>query len=177
MALQQWLPPGLQQWQPPTPGWGVPGQSPATPFPHQLTQQGRLRDRLRRQAVIGLCLAVAGWYTGLTSSRAGWLAIGLGWLLVALIGAHRGGGLRWLARIVCEYAVVALLVALVVIATGVRPHPAPPQPATRAGATGQLCPTVVRNAAGAFCDQLERLHDKLTAPQPAPTTTTHRPTR
>jgi hypothetical protein len=69
--------------------------------------------RWRLLASICLCLLVAGWLAGLTRSGRGWLAIGLAELLVVLLAVHhRDGGRRWLARLLCEYTAVALMVAL-----------------------------------------------------------------
>jgi hypothetical protein len=136
----------LQQWQPP--GWGMP--FPAAPL------QPRVRDRVRRQLVIGLAVGTLGFFLGLTRSGRGWLAIGLAWLLLGLLGAHRANGTRWLARMVAEYALVALLAVLVAGAFGVHPQPARPAGKAKADAAGELCPQLVQAFAGGICDRLDR---------------------
>jgi hypothetical protein len=98
--------------------------------------QGRVRDRLRRQAVTGLCLVVVGWLAGLTGSGRGWLTIALAWLVVLLLGAHRASGARWLARVVAEYTVVALLAVLLATTAGTPQQPPATHPNTAATAAG-----------------------------------------
>jgi hypothetical protein len=153
----------LQHWQPP--GWGMP-------LPTGRLGQGGARERLRRQAVIGLSLAGLGFFAGLTATGRGWLAIGLAWLLVALLGAHRSDGR--LLRALGEYAVVALLAVLLAGAFGPHPQPAHrPNPKT-VSAAGELCPAVVRGVAGGVCDRLEALRQwaKRRADQQQPSATT-----
>jgi hypothetical protein len=138
------------------------------------------RFRLRLLALVAAALLMAGWFAGLTRSGRGWLTIGLAVLVVVLLAVHRrDGGTRWLARVVCEYAAVALLAVLLVLAAGGAPqrHPAHHRPTT-AGAAGELCPAVVREAAGGLCDRVEALwrqaKAKARADQASPTTTTRR---
>jgi hypothetical protein len=100
-----------------------------------------VRARRRRQGLVCLALVVAGWLAGLTGSGRGWLTIALACLVVVLLGAHRAGGAGWLARVVAEYAVVALL-AVLLATTGT---PAP----TRPGPADQGHPTVAQAAADA----------------------------
>ncbi len=109
--------------------------APAAPLP-------RSGLRLRLLILVAAALLMVGWFAGLLRSGRGWLTIGLAVLVAVLLAAHRrDGGRRWLARVVCEYAAVALLAALLVLAVGGAPqqHPAHRRPAT-AGAAGQLCP-------------------------------------
>jgi hypothetical protein len=156
----------LQQWQPP--GWGMP-------LPTGRLAQGGVRERLRRQAMIGLSVAGLGFFAGLTASGRGWLAIGLAWLLVVLLGAHRGDGR--LLRAVGEYAVVALLAVLLAGAFGLHPQPAHQPSKAKASAAGELCPALVRGVAGSVCDRLEGLRQwakRQAAKQQPPATTTPR---
>ncbi len=151
----------------------------ALPAPAPLPQPSGLR--LRLLALIAAVLLMAGWFAGLMRSGRGWLTIGLAVLVVVLLAVHRrDGGRRWLARVVCEYAAVALLAALLVLAAGGAPqqHPAHHRPTT-AGATGELCPAVVREAAGGLCNRVEALwrNAKARADQQAAPTTTTRPRR
>jgi hypothetical protein len=117
--------------------------------------------RWRLLASICLCLLVAGWLAGLTRSGRGWLAIGLAELLVVLLAIHhRDGGRRWLARLLCEYTAVALMVALATTTAstaaggggGGGGHQAPAPPASH-----QAQPATTRDAgsaAGAIAGQL-----------------------
>ena len=148
--------------------------APAAPLP----QGSGLR--LRLLVLVAAVLLMAGWFAGLLRSGRGWLTIGLAVLVVVLLAVHRrDGGRRWLARVVCEYATVALLAALLVLAAGGAPqqHPAHRRPTT-AGTAGQLCPLVVREVAGGLCDRVEALwrqaKAKARADQASPTTTTRR---
>jgi hypothetical protein len=137
----------------------------------------RSGPRPRLLALVGLCLLLAGWLAGLTRSGRGWLTIGLAALLVVLLAVHhRDGGRRWLARVICEYAVVAAL-AVLLVAAGVHPQPAHQPGRARASAAGELCPSIVRDVAGGVCDRLEALWRKAKADQRASPTTTTRPHR
>jgi hypothetical protein len=109
--------------------YGSYGPPPYGPTP------GRVRDRLRRQAVLGLGLVVVGWLAGLTGSGRGWLTITLAWLVVLLLGVHRASGAGWLARVVAEYTVVAVLAVLLATTTGT-PQPPATHPTTAATAAG-----------------------------------------
>ncbi len=156
------------------------GQAPPGAYnPVPLPRSSGLR--LRLLAIIGLCLLVAGWLAGLTATRRGWLTIGLAGLAVVLLAVHyRDGGGRWLARVVCEYATVAALAVLLVIAAGgtSQQPPAHRHPAT-ATTAGQLCPKPIQAAVGGACDFIAELWhhtQRRTGQQPAPPTTT-RPRR
>jgi hypothetical protein len=138
--------------------------------------------RLRLLAIIGLCLLMAGWLAGLTATRRGWLTIGLAGLAVVLLAVHyRDGGGRWLARVVCEYATVAALVLLLVLAAdGLPQQPPAHRHPTTAATAGQLCPKPIQVAAGGACDFIAELwhHSQhRTGQQQAPPTTTRPPRR
>jgi hypothetical protein len=136
--------------------------------------------RLRLLAIIGLCLLLAGWLAGLTATRRGWLTIGLAALLVVLLAVHyRDGGGRWLARVVCEYAAVAALAVLLVIAAGGTPQQPPAHRPATANTGEQVCPKPIQAAAGGACDFIAELWhhtQRRTGQQQAPPTTT-RPRR
>jgi hypothetical protein len=111
--------------------------------------------RPRLLALIGLCLVMAGWLAGLTSSARGWLAIGGAFALVIVLAFHhRDGGRRRLARVICEYATVALVVVLATTAAaggsvdGTRQPPAARHQARSATANDAA------TAAGASAGQL-----------------------
>jgi hypothetical protein len=107
---------------------------------------GQGPSRLRRQAVVGLCLVVVGWLAGLTSSGRGWLTIALAWLVVALLGAHRAAGAGWLARVVAEYTVVAVLAVLLATTTATPQPPVKhPGAASTAAGDGRAVVTQVRD--------------------------------
>jgi len=90
------------------PRYGSPSGWDTVPL---TSRQSRMRPRLL--ALIGLCLVMAGWLAGLTASARGWLAIGGAFALVLVLAFHHRDGGRWrLARTLCEYATVALLVVL-----------------------------------------------------------------
>jgi hypothetical protein len=152
------------------PRYAQPGAWDTVP----LARQSGLRWRLL--ASICLCLLVAGWLAGLTRSGRGWLTIGLAELLVILLAVHhRDGGRRWLARVVCEYAVVAALAMLLLVAGGGAPQPAHQPSKAKANAAGQLCPAVVRGLAGGLCDRLDQAWQQAkrkTDQQSTPSTTT-----
>jgi hypothetical protein len=119
--------------------YGSYGPPPYGPGP------GRGPGRLRRQAVVGLVVLVVGWLLGLTSSGRGWLTIALAWLVVLLLGAHRASGAGWLARVVAEYTVVAVLAVL--LATTASVGTPPPQP-TPPGHPDQGRPVVIQAVVG-----------------------------
>lgn len=150
--------------------------APLVPYAPPGPDQPRVRDRLGRQLLIVALLAAAATAAGLTGSRRGWAAVGLAWLLVAVLGAHRAAGGLWLARMICEYALVAVLVVLVVTTL----HPTPDKPTrpaaanpAAAAAAGQLCPPPLDRAAGGLCARLEQLRDWVTT-QTTTTPTTPR---
>jgi hypothetical protein len=113
---------------------------------------------VRRHAVILLFLAVAGWVLGVATSPQALLALGLGWLVAVLLGAHRTQGWRGLARAVAEFTVVATLAVLSTMAlaphspTTATPEPGgPPMQAQAAPGFGQGCPPVKQARAWAAC--------------------------
>jgi hypothetical protein len=122
---------GVPGWGP-APGWGqpLPGWSP-------LVDHGPLPLRVAESAARWWwpTLALAGFVTvvgfvlghdhpdpGL--SQQGLVVIALAALVVILLTVHRSAGPRALARAAAEYAVVALLAALLVLAGGVDQQPA-----------------------------------------------------
>jgi hypothetical protein len=144
--------------------------------PPLLRRRGTGRPRWRLLAVTGLAVVVVGFLAGLTGTTGGLVALGLAVVLVGLLGAHHaGGGVRWLARAAAEYAVVAVLVALLAAHYG--PHappaakdPARPKPAAAAPARPHPapCPTPSQARAWLACIW-HRAMDP--APTPSPTTT------
>jgi hypothetical protein len=147
------------------------------PFPYAPPPYGPGPGRgpgwLRRQAVLGLGLVVVGWLAGLTGSGRGWLTIALAWLVVLLLGVHRAAGAGWLARVVAEYAVVALLAVLLVTATGApQPPDKHPTKASTAADAGRSVVTQVRDRLVAWWQWADQQADRhgLTPP----TTTTPR---
>ena len=152
----------LQQW----------GMGAAAPLPRG---QG-LRPRLL--VVVALCLTAVGWLFGLLGSGRGRLALALAFALLLVLGAHhRGGGVRLLARVVCEYALVGLLAALLVTIGTAATHPPPathPSTASAAGAGGNRSVVVqVRD----WLDQLKDRADQQAKRLNPPPTTTTRPHR
>ncbi|SRR6266498_999212 len=150
----------------------APFSHPTMPLVHGA---GPVR-RWRLLAVVALCVLVVGWLFGLTATARGWLTMGLTVLLVALLRAHRGNGARWLARVLCEYAVVGVLAVLLATPLGPQPQPTHRQPgrATASAAT-ELCPPIVQGVAGALCHKVDRLWQQAKARAKAaqtPTTTT-----
>jgi hypothetical protein len=140
--------------------------------PHYGPGPGQGPGRLRRQAVLGLGLVVVGWLAGLTGSGRGWLTIALAWLVVILLGAHRAAGAGWLARVVAEYTVVALLAVLLATTTGVTTPAAkhPPTASTAAG-DGRAVVTQVRDRLVAWwqwADQQADRHGLQPPTTPAP---------
>jgi hypothetical protein len=136
---------------------------------------GQGPGRLRRQALLGLGLVVVGWLAGLTGSGRGWLTIALAWLVMLLLGAHRASGVGWLARVVAEYTVVAVLAVLLATTASVG---TPPQQPARPGHTAKSRPVVVQAVVGVrdwlaawwqWADQQADRHG-----QPPPTTTAPR---
>ncbi len=118
------------------PRYGSPSGWDTVPL---TSRQSRMRPRLL--ALIGLCLVMAGWLAGLTASARGWLAIGGAFALVLVLAFHhRDGGRRWLARVLCEYTAVALVVVLATTASA-------------AGGIDQQQPPVRRQARPATADQ------------------------
>jgi hypothetical protein len=124
-------------------GWGQDYPYPAAP----LRRRGGIgRPRWRLLAVTSLAVVVVGFLAGLTGTIGGRIALGLAVVVVGLLGAHHaGGGVRWLARAVAEYTIVAVLVALLAAHYG--PHsppaakqPAAPRPAAAAPARPRAAP-------------------------------------
>lgn len=154
-------------------GWGED-----YPIPLRHRGRGAPRPRWRLFAVIALCVVVVGFLAGLTGTRGGLVALGLAVVLVVLLGAHHAsGGGRWVARAVAEYAVVAVLVALLAASfTGHHPtapprHSARPTPAAGAEA-GRACPDPSLRQASAWLSCVwHRAMDP--APTPPPTTRRH----
>jgi hypothetical protein len=119
-------------WGHPAPGWGqaFPGWDPLPdPGPLPLRAAGSLaRWWWPISAFVGF-LAVVGYVFGHDPgpglSNRGWLTVVLAAVVVLLLTAHRAGRGRPprapLARAVAEYAVVALLAALLVSAGGQQP--------------------------------------------------------
>jgi hypothetical protein len=119
-------------WGQPAPGWGqaFPGWDPLTdPGPLPLRATGSLaRWWWPISAIVGF-LAVVAYVLGHDPqpglSNRGWLAIALAAVVVVLLTIHRagrGGPPRApLARAVAEYAVVALLAALLAAGAGQQP--------------------------------------------------------
>ena len=124
-------------------GWGEPSA---------LTRRPARRPWLL--ILVAAFLVVAAFVTGQLTSTRGWLMVALAWLLVVALTGHRRAGLRHLARMLAEYAAVAVLAVLLVIGTGIA-KPALPhsQGRTTAGAA-QLCPAAVQGVAGDACDFL-----------------------
>jgi hypothetical protein len=100
-------------------GWGMP--HPALQRP-----AGRVTERTRWLWLVPLVvgfLTVFGWVAshdpgkGLALSNRGWLTIAAAAVLIVLISIHRNDGLGHLARIVAEYAVVAVLCVLLATTT------------------------------------------------------------
>lgn len=83
----------------PSPGW--------PPYAPPATRRGRAWDRVRHQLLIGLALFAAAFMLGLSRSPRGWLAIGLAWVLLDRLSAHRAQGRT--VRAVVEYVLVAAL--------------------------------------------------------------------
>jgi hypothetical protein len=128
-------------------------------------------------------LAVLGWVLahdpgpGLALSGRGWLTVGLAALLGVLLAVHRNASRMVrtvrLARVVAEYAVVALLTVLLVTPAGVQHPPAPRQPApgTAAEVAGDACPSIVQVRAWLTClwqasQQASRGHHPTTTTTP-----------
>ena len=153
------------------PGWGEPPG---------LTRRPARRPRLL--ALVAVFLVVAAWLTGQLTSTRGWLMVALAWLLVVALTGHRDAGLRHLARMLAEYAAVAVLAVLLVTGTGIAKPTLPRnQGRTTAGAS-QLCPDAVQGVAGSACDFLAHIwraakQAKDRAATTPPTSTTGRNSR
>jgi hypothetical protein len=140
-------------WGQPPPGWHAPGWAPLLdPGPRPLQAARSLGRWWWPTLTVAGFLAVLAYVVdhdpsapGLSSR--GLLTVALAALVVVLLTIHRRSGPRWLARAVAEYAMVALLAALLVAAGTVdhRPadHPASGQARAQAAA-GQDQPAVIR---------------------------------
>jgi len=157
-------------------GWGMP--HPAMQRP------GRLAERTRWLWLVPLVvgfLTVFGWVAshdpgkGLALSNRGWLTIAAAAALMVLLSVHRTEGFGHLARVVAEYAVVAVLAVLVATSAAGVPQQAPAAPDTRAQARAEAagaCPSVLHTRAWLACLWHQASQAAKTDQQAAPTTTT-----
>jgi hypothetical protein len=166
----------------PSEGWwalmlrrsGLP--APVTPLP-----QGS--GRLRLLLLVPLVLLIAGGATGLLNHTRGWVMFGLACAALFMLARHRSGGPAWLARMLGEYAVVAVLAVLLVTGTGIAKPALPGGQGRTAAGAAQLCPPTLRGVAASACDLASDLWAKTKAAakakanqQASPTTTRpHRP--
>ena len=92
----------------------LPGWSPMTTPP----RNGGRFPRAKRQAIIVGGLTLVALFTGILATPKGWLAVGLAWAVVGLVGNHRAQGHT--LRTLVEYAAVAAL-AVIVVTAGATP--------------------------------------------------------
>jgi hypothetical protein len=146
----------------PSPGW--PPHAPAA------TRRGRAWDRVRHQLLIGLGLFTAAFLLGLSRSPRGWLLIGLAWVVLDRLGAHRAQGRTVPA--VLEYAVVAALTVALVGAAPTAPKvnvavdQRPPAKAKVEAAQGGLGLDGLRQSVSDLYEQLAKGFPP--DPEPAP---------
>jgi hypothetical protein len=160
-------------------GQAPPGAYDTAPLPGP----GRLTERTRWLWLVPLVigfLTLLGWVAshdpgpGLALSNRGWLTIAAAAVLMGLLSVHRNDGLRHLARMVAEYAVVAVLATLVATSAGVAGQ-TPAAPHTRAQARAQAagaCPSVLQARAWLTCLWHQASAAAKANQQASPTTTT-----
>ncbi len=157
-------------------------------MPHPALQRpaGRVTERTRWLWLVPLVvgfLTVFGWVAshdpgkGLALSNRGWLTIAAAAALMVLLSVHRTEGFGHLARVVAEYAVVAVLAVLVATSAAGVPQQAPAAPDTRAQAQARAeaagaCPSVLHTRAWLACLWHQASQAAKTDQQAAPTTTT-----
>ena len=144
----------------PAPGWDqpLPGWNPLLDHgPRPLRAAGSVARWWWPTLAVAGFLAVVVYVTGHDPglSNRGVLTIALAALVVVLLTIHRTAGPGALARAAAEYAVVALLAALLALAGGVDQPPATPSakgkpkhPATASAEASQDRPWVLRAIAG-----------------------------
>jgi hypothetical protein len=144
----------------PTPGWDQPLPGWTTLIDHgplPLRAAGSVARWWWPTLAVAGFLAVVVYVTGHDPglSNRGVLTIALAALVVVLLTIHRTAGPGALARAAAEYAVVALLAALLALAGGVDQPPATPSakgkpkhPATASAEASQDRPWVLRAIAG-----------------------------
>ena len=115
-------------------------QPPALPGWSPLSTPPRNGGRLKRQAIIVGGLTLVALFTGILATPRGWLAVGLSWAVVGLIGNHRAQGHT--LRTLVEYGAVAAL-AVIVVTAGAAPPATTKQvrervPKVEAAQSGQL---------------------------------------
>jgi hypothetical protein len=136
---------GVPGWGP-TPGWGQPlaGWSPLVDHgPAPLRVAGSVARWWWPTLAVAGFLAVVVYVTGHdhpSLSNRGLLTIALAAVVVVLLSVHRAAGPGRLARAIAEYAVVALLAALLALAGGLDQPPSNP--------TGSTATTEAKQAAG-----------------------------